>query len=168
MAVAVLVGNPRASSRTLGLARAVGERVVRDLLTDLSVIDLAALGAALLDGEATVTRQALEQVYGASVIVVASPTFKASFAGVLKVFLDYIPGGALGGRVALPVMTGGARDHSLAVDVHLRPVLVHLGASLPTQGLYVTEPELPDAEGLIEQWWQSARAACLAVVRSNP
>ena len=37
----------------------------------------------------------------------------------------------LAGAVAVPVMTGGWPGHLLAVEVHLRPVLVELGATVP-------------------------------------
>jgi FMN reductase len=167
MPVAVVVGNPRLGSRTLALGTAVGQRVALDLATDLTVTDLASIGPALLDAEHPATAEALAQLYAADAIVFATPTYKGSYSGILKVFLDYVPGGALAGRVGLPVMTGGARDHSLAIDVHLRPVLLNLGACLPTQGLYVTEAELPDIAAVIERWWTLARAACVAVVRSR-
>jgi len=36
--------------------------------------------------------------------------------------------------------------HTLAVEVHLRPVLIELGATVPARGLYVTEPELTDVD----------------------
>jgi FMN reductase len=44
----------------------------------------------------------------------------------------------------------------LAVEVHLRPVLVELGATLPTRGLYVTEAELPESHARIDDWLHTA------------
>ena len=61
---------------------------------------------------------------------------------MLKAFLDRYGSNGLAGVVAVPVMTGGWPGHLLAVEVHLRPVLVELGATVPARGLYVTEPEL--------------------------
>ena len=58
-----------------------------------------------------------------------------------KAFLDRYGSNGLAGTVAVPVMTGGWPDHLLAVEVHLPPVLVELGATIPARGLYVTEPE---------------------------
>src|SRR5206468_2473854 len=46
--------------------------------------------------------------------------------------------------------------HLLAVEVHLRPVLVELGASVPSRGLYVTEPELADLDKAIARWSDAA------------
>jgi FMN reductase len=49
-------------------------------------------------------------------------------------------------------MTGGWAGHTLAVEVHLRPVLVELGATVPARGLYVTEPELPELDAVVARW----------------
>ncbi|MBV9171010.1 MAG: NADPH-dependent oxidoreductase, partial [Chloroflexi bacterium] len=43
---------------------------------------------------------------------------------------------------AVPLMVGGSLQHYLALDVHLRPLLVELGATCATPGLYVVETEL--------------------------
>ena len=52
--------------------------------------------------------------------------------------------------------TGGWPGHLLAVEVHLRPVLVELGATVPARGLYVTEPELASLNAPLTKWAQSA------------
>ena len=46
-------------------------------------------------------------------MIVASPTYKATYTGLLKLFLDRIAGGALAGVTAVPVMLGGHWRHSL-------------------------------------------------------
>ncbi len=53
-------------------------------------------------------------------------------------------------------MTGGWPGHLLAVEVHLRPVLVELGATVPARGLYVTEPELADLDAAVAKWSATA------------
>lgn len=58
-------------------------------------------------------------------------------------------------------MTGGWADHSLAVEVHLRPVLVELGATVPARGLYVTEPELGELDVAVARW----AAAAIPLIR---
>ena len=49
-------------------------------------------------------------------------------------------------------MVGAGTQHALAVEVHLRPVLVELGATLPTRGLYVTEDQLDTLDDVIRAW----------------
>jgi FMN reductase len=97
------------------------------------------------------------------VAVFASPTYKASYTGLLKAFLDRYGSNGLAGVVAVPVMTGGWPGHLLAVEVHLRPVLVELGATVPARGLYVTEPELADTGAAVGTW---ARTAVPLIARS--
>src|SRR6516164_861267 len=62
----------------------------------------------------------------------------------------------LAGTIAVLVMTGGWAGHSLAVEVHLRPVLVELGATVPARGLYVTEPELGELDAAVAKWAATA------------
>jgi len=99
---------------------------------------------------------ALATVVGADLLIVASPTYKASYTGLLKAFVDRLPPRALLGRAALPLMVTGSPAHALAVEVHLRPLLVELGATIPTPGLTLTESELADAGPRIEDWIEQA------------
>ena len=62
-------------------------------------------------------------------------------------------------------MTGAAPIHALAPEVHLRPLLVELGASTPSRGLFVTEQQLDDLDTVIASW---ARVARPLVDRSSP
>ncbi len=86
----------------------------------------------------------------------ASPTFKATYTGLLKAFFDRYGTNALRSSVAVGVMTGAAPIHALAVEVHLRPLLVELGAATPTRGLYVTEQQFDDLDGAIAPWADAA------------
>jgi FMN reductase len=85
----------------------------------------------------------------ADVRVVGSPVYKASYTGVLKAFCDHISAGQLAGKVAIPLMVGGSLQHCLALDVHLRPLLVELGATCPSPGLYVVETELDQLDAQV-------------------
>src|SRR6202021_2230406 len=105
------------------------------------------------------------EVAVSSVAIFASPTYKASYTGLLKAFLDRYGSNGLAGVVAVPVMTGGWPGHLLAVEVHLRPVLVELGAIVPTRGLYVTEPELADLGTAVAKWADTAVPIVTASVK---
>lgn len=156
-----LVGNPRAGSRTRAAAIEAARQVagLTGLDTSGEIIDLAAFGPHLLSPvPSAVVEAALELAAGASVLVVACPTYKASYPGLLKAFLDRLPPNALAGTVALPLMVMGDPRHALAVEVHLRPVLVELGAAVPTPGLALPESELPSGlpdeppTGVLTRW----------------
>ncbi len=96
------------------------------------------------------------EVAAAGIAIFASPTYKAAYTGMLKAFLDRYGSNGLAGTVAVPVMTGGWAGHLLAVEVHLRPVLVELGATVPARGLYVTEPEFPALDATVARWAETA------------
>ncbi|GAB2910521.1 NADPH-dependent FMN reductase [Nonomuraea fastidiosa] len=158
MSVVVLVGNPRSGSRTLTVAveaaKAVGQRIDGLAAADsYEVIDLSALGPQLFGpGASSGVEVALEQVAEASVLVVASPTYKGTYTGLLKAFLDRLPPNALAGKPALPLLVMGDARHALAVEVHLRPLLVELGATVPTPGLAVLEADLPKLDEVLAAW----------------
>ena len=156
-AVGLVVGNPKERSRTLALAEGVASAAAdaagldgADRLT----VDLAEFGPDLFDWSSPRVKEAHDGICACSLVVVASPTYKASYTGLLKSFLDWFSTTDLEGVTVVPVMTGGSAHHALAVEVHLRPV--ELGATLPTRGLYVTEGELAEADVAISTWLGAA------------
>ena len=160
MRTAVVVGNPKPASRTLAAAtRAV------ELLTGAApdlVVDVTTLGAGLLGwGDATVSR-AVADVAAADLAVVASPTYKATYTGLLKLFLDHFAGGeGLRDVTVVPLMLGAGPAHALAADVLLKPVLSELGATCPAPGLYLLDSEGADSPALaayVERWGPVLRA----------
>jgi FMN reductase len=145
--ITVLVGNPKPGSRTRRLAEEVARQVGARTGAgddDVTVIELAEHTGELFDWSSTVVAGLVGQLVDSDLLVVASPTFKGTYTGLLKVFLDRIGAGQLAGTPTIPVMTGGKPDHALAVEHTLRPLLVEIGASTPTRGLYVTESEIED------------------------
>ena len=83
--------------------------------------------------------------------VCALPTYKASYTGLLKIFLDLFPGGGLRGVTAFPVMPGAGPHHALAPELLLKPVLVELGATCPMRGLYLLDSEWETSPALDER-----------------
>lgn len=156
-----VVGNPKPRSRTRSLAEAVAERLAGDLGFDVdrggvATTDLADVAGELFDWGSETVRGHVDAVSGASLVVVASPTYKASYTGLLKAFLDWFDQRSLDGVLAVPVMVGGAPHHALAVELHLRPLLVEIGAMVPSRGLYVLERDLEDPMGTIDGWAETA------------
>ena len=154
MRIAVVVGNPKPASRTLGVATSVADALAAGLGANQShlIVELAEHAGDLFDWGAPRLTQLTAEVAASAVIIAASPTYKATYTGMLKAFFDRYGSNGLAGSVAVPLMTGGAPIHALAVEVHLRPLLVELGATVPARGLYVTEPEFADAGAAIGRW----------------
>src|SRR5690242_3590996 len=125
MTIAVIVGNPKPASRTLAAATYLARE-----LTGIEpglVVDLATLGNALLDWSDQTVAGLVEQVGQADLVVVASPTYKAAYTGLLKLFLDRFAGGTGLSGLAVPLMLGGSPAHALAPEHTLRPVLTEIG-----------------------------------------
>ena len=182
MRIAVVTGNPKPASRTHGVALAVADVLAAELARPPApaeapavpaeapahlVIDLAEHAPSLFDWSAAELSRLTAEVAAADVAVFASPTYKAAYTGMLKAFLDRYGNNGLAGVVAVPVMTGGWPGHLLAVEVHLRPVLVELGATVPARGLYVTEPEFATLDAAIAKWAESAVPLIRRAVRST-
>ncbi|WP_326628016.1 NAD(P)H-dependent oxidoreductase [Nonomuraea fuscirosea] len=133
------------------------------------VVDLSALGPHLLaPGAHPGVEVALELVREASVLVVASPTYKGTYTGLLKSFLDRLPPQALAGTAALPLLVMGDAKHALAVEVHLRPLLVELGASVPTPGLAFLEADFPRLEEVVAAWTDRIAPQVRAITALRP
>jgi len=156
--IAVVVGNPKPASRTLNVATTVADALAARLDLDPGhlVVDLAEHAGDLFDWGAPRLTELTAQVASAGLIIAASPTYKATYTGMLKAFFDRYGSNGLAGSVAVPLMTGGAWIHALAVEVHLRPLLVELGAAVPSRGLYVTEPEFGELAGPLGRWSEAA------------
>ena len=152
--VVALSGNPRAGSRTSIVARAVADRVAALVPGGAQVVpvDLAGLASEVFAPVRPSVDQALAAVAAARVVVVATPVYKASYTGLLKAFLDLYGPRAWAGVVAVPVVVSASPAHALAGEVHLRPLLVELGATVPTRALAVTESELADLDAVVSRW----------------
>jgi FMN reductase len=154
VSVAVVVGNPKPASRTLDAATRVAARLAGE--APRVVVDVISMGDGLLTWGDPAVAEAVTAVRQSDAVVVGSPTYKASYTGVLKLFLDQFSAGWLDGVVAFPLMLGGAWTHALAPDVFLKPVLVELGAFCPVRGLYLLETDYEAPDGLAE-WIDAAR-----------
>lgn len=143
MTTAVVVGNPKPNSRTLHAATYLAGRLTGE--PDL-VVDLATLGNAILDWSDAHVADLVRQVGVADLVIVASPTYKAAYTGLLKLFLDRFAGGTGLSGLAVPLMLGASPAHSLAPELTLRPVLTEIGATVPGRGLYVVDSAYDDPE----------------------
>ncbi len=151
--VAVVVGNPKPQSRTLAAATYVATQLSGSE-PDL-VVDLADLGPALLDWSDPTVAGLVEEVGAADLVVFASPTYKGTYTGLLKLFLDRFATDGLSG-VAVPLMLGAGPGHALAPELTLRPVLTEIGGSVPVRGLYVVDSAFDDPAAY-EPWLAAAR-----------
>jgi FMN reductase len=169
--IAVVVGNPKPKSRTLAVAQTVATAAASACglgpEAEQVTIDLADFGPELFDWSSVRVKQITAALSGSSLAVIASPTYKATYTGLLKAFLDWFGQTGLAGVTAIPVMVGASPIHALAVEVHLRPLLVEIGATVPTRGLYVVEDQLADLPAVVDGWLAQAGPALYNSVKAG-
>jgi len=113
-------------------------------------------------GEAT--RRAVEQVIGASAVLIAAPVYRASYPGVLKNLLDIAPVEALQGKPVGIVAMGGSAHHFLGVDWQLRQVLGWFGALVAPTAVYLTGGDFKDGKLASESGLKDLAALCDTLV----
>lgn len=112
--------------------RAAGREVeievveVRDVARDATDEVLGGLRSPRLD-------TALRTIESADALVVATPVFRGSVAGVLKTVLDLLEPGALRDVPTVLAATTGSVRHTLVTEHAMRPLMSYFGAlTLPT------------------------------------
>jgi FMN reductase len=151
---ALVVGNPKPASRTLAAAHTVAAGLTGQ--EPDTVIDLATVGAALLDWSDPEVAALVAEVGAADLVVVASPTYKGTYTGLLKLFLDRFAAGTGLPGIAVPLMLGAGPAHALAPELTLRPLLAELGAVVPGRALYVLDSSYDDPSAYAD-WFEATR-----------
>ncbi len=99
------------------------------------IVDLAALDPAALLGvgkDAAVT-ELLDALPEARALVLATPIYRATYSGLLKVVFDQLPQAALRGVPCILAATAASPAHYLALDTGFRSLVASLeGWSVPT------------------------------------
>lgn len=154
MNIVVVVGNPKPQSRTRDAAVRVASGLDESAVPD--VIELADLGPALLHWGNEDVAAAKTKVLAADALVFASPTYKATYTGLLKLFIDQFGQGELEQTPTFVLMLGASLRHALAPELTLRPVLTEIGASCPAPALFVMDSSY-ETDGQIEAWLEIAK-----------
>jgi FMN reductase len=136
MEAVLISGSPSTTSKS----RQLLERARADLEAAgyaTTIIELNALPADALLGRrsANEVKSALEAVIAARIVVASSPTYRATYSGLLKTFFDLLPPDSLKGKIGIPLLTGGSPLHQLAVDHTFRPLFASLCATVG-RGVY--------------------------------
>jgi FMN reductase len=138
--VAVSAGDSPAS-KTRALARAALELRGEGELIDLSTLSAAGLLGREDDaGVAAAVATATET----EVLVVATPVYRATYSGTLKVFFDRFAPDALAGTAVVLAATAGIREHFLALDTGLRPLVASVSGSSVPKVIYATSEDFID------------------------
>ena len=99
-----LNGSHSAASSTHALAALAVELHGSGQVVDLVTLDPAGL---IGTARATTCRRVLAAIEAASILVLVTPIYRATYSGLLKVLFDQLPAGALAGKVAVLAATAG-------------------------------------------------------------
>lgn len=112
----------------------------------LKIRDLPSEALVTADVASPAVAEAVAMIDRADGIVVATPIYKASYSGLLKIFLDVLPQFGLAGKTVLPIATGGSLAHALALDYGLRPVLQSMGVRHVVQAQFIPSASMQVVE----------------------
>lgn len=156
--IAVVVGNPSPKSRTRQVAEDLAAEIADITGSEIDeTIELAEVTDEIFEWKSDRLDKLTERLATADFAVIATPTYKASYTGLLKAFLDRYDAGGLHGLTAIAVFTIGSPAHTLAVETTLRPLLVELGASVPTKGLAFPTAKFDERASVIDEWVESQK-----------
>jgi FMN reductase len=144
MFVVSVSGSPSTRSRS-GVVLAHASRWLENhgvTVTSLRIRDFNAEDLLFARFDSPQVQDFIEAVRQADGLLIATPVYKASFAGALKTLLDLLPERALHGKVVLPLATGGSMAHMLAVDYALKPVLSALKSQEVLHGVFAIESQI--------------------------
>jgi FMN reductase len=143
MSLVVVHAGESASSRTRAVALAALDAGGGGTLVELS--ELSAGGLLGRDADPEV-EAAVAAASAASILVLASPVYRATVAGALKAFLDRFPTGGLAGVAVVLVATAAVPEHYLSLDTSGRALVASLeGWTVPTV-VYATSGEIVDGK----------------------
>ena len=141
MSLVAVSSGDSATSKTRTLAAVAVELFGGGRLIDL--IDLPA-DALLGRRQDRAVDDAVTAAGEASVLVLATPIYRATFNGSLKAFLDRFPTEALAGTAVILAATAAAPSHYLALDTGGRSVVASLGGWTVPTVVYATGADFTD------------------------
>ena len=145
----VVTASASSTSRSERLGRYVVSLLKQDY-NKINILDLRTLPAkALLEADLSDSEiaAATSLVAGADAMVIVTPTYKGSYSGLLKTFIDLLPQYALRGKIVLPLATGGTVAHVQMLDHCLRPLLQTMWPLHVVQGCFVLDQHIEVNEG---------------------
>ncbi|QGU07534.1 FMN reductase (NADPH) [Corynebacterium occultum] len=149
------LSNP-SSTRTLAdqIAAAVNTAVTaRGEALEINVIELKNLAVDLAHAMAAggISSEALsaakKQLSESDGLLVATPVFKASYTGLLKMFFDVLDDEAINDMPTVIAATAGTARHALVLEHALRPLLSYMRARVLPTGIFAATEDFGGAEG---------------------
>lgn len=150
-------GSLHAPSKTTVLSREILDRfaaaiaagagddlVVESRLIELSEIGREFSGALTRDELSPAADEAIRAIEQATLLIVASPVYRASFTGLFKHVFDFVGQYALIDKPVLLAATGGSDRHALIIEHQFRPLFSFFQALTLPIGVYASDADFTD------------------------
>lgn len=146
--VVIVNGSPNAASRLTGIVNHVQRQLALGghAADEIRVADLPARDLVFGRFDKLEIKEAVGRVERADAVIFASPVYKASYTGLLKLFLDVLPQHILADKWVAPVFIGGTIAHLLAVEFAFKPVAAALGARRFAPSVYAVDVQVTRSE----------------------
>jgi FMN reductase len=141
--IVFLMGSPSSQSRSAFVAHTVASETNRLGLNSVfwSLADFDPADVLFGRVGAPSAARFVESAQQAAALVLATPVYKATYAGALKAIVDLIPADALVGKPALGIATARLADHAAGVDQGYRSLFAFFRARA-IETLFVGDDEL--------------------------
>ena len=183
LSIVAVTGSLHSPSKTTVLAReilnsfatALQSGAAHDLEVETHLIELSDIGrefsGALSREELSpIAEAALRRIESATLLIVASPVYRASFTGLFKHVFDFVGQYALIDTPVLLAATGGSDRHALIIEHQFRPLFSFFQAITLPIGVYASDTDFTEyritSESLVERIAQAV-ARGVPVVRST-
>lgn len=153
MNIVVLVGSATPPGRTQTMAGTLAEALRGHPGVHVELIDLANVAFEPADGrplekyDQTIV-SAVTKITAAQGLVIASPVYRATYAGVLKNFLDLVPFEALRDKPVGLAVLAASQHHYLGVDSAVRSIVAWYGAVAAPTSVYLTGGDFDEQKQL--------------------
>lgn len=166
MNVITLAGSPRSPSRSAALLT-IAQRWLEEQginVTPWNIFNFNAQDLLYANFDSPALKVFIAQLAATDGVIISTPIYKASFSGALKTLLDLLPERAFEHKVVLPIATGGASGHMLALDYALKPVLNALKAQEILHGVFSEDSQIShyDSDPLLSDTLESRLMESLA------
>ena len=183
ISIVAVSGSLHSPSRTTVLVREIlqgfagalrsgagNELEVETHLVELSEIGREFAGALSRDELSPTAEEALRRIESATLLIVASPVYRASFTGLFKHVFDFVGQYALIDKPVLLAATGGSDRHALIIEHQFRPLFSFFQAITLPIGVYASDTDFVDYRidsTALRERIDQAIARGLPVVRST-
>ena len=132
-----------------GFATALRSGAGSDLEVETHLIELSEIGrefsgALSRDDLSPIAEDALRRIESATLLIVASPVYRASFTGLFKHVFDFVGQYALIDKPVLLAATGGSDRHALIIEHQFRPLFSFFQAITLPIGVYASDTDFVD------------------------